>query len=57
MELSFSYGRALQDTALYNLERGGHANVDAVQKAFYHRAKMNSLARSGKYSESAESER
>jgi fructose-bisphosphate aldolase class I len=48
-ELSFSYGRALQQAAL-KAWNGDDANREAAQRAFYHRAKMNSLARSGKYS-------
>ncbi|MGH2725890.1 MAG: class I fructose-bisphosphate aldolase, partial [Actinomycetota bacterium] len=53
-ELSFSYGRALQAPTL-KAWKGEPANVDAGQRAFYHRAKMNSLARSGKYSDDMES--
>ncbi|HLW16883.1 MAG TPA: class I fructose-bisphosphate aldolase [Actinomycetota bacterium] len=52
-ELSFSYGRALQAAAL-DAWKGDPSNFDAGQKAFSHRAKMNSLARSGKYDESME---
>ncbi|HMG27619.1 MAG TPA: class I fructose-bisphosphate aldolase [Acidimicrobiia bacterium] len=48
-ELSFSYGRALQ-AAAQQAWKGDTANRDAAQRAFYHRAKMNSLARYGKYS-------
>jgi fructose-bisphosphate aldolase class I len=48
-ELSFSYGRALQQAALKSWS-GDDANREVAQRAFYHRAKMNSLARSGKYS-------
>jgi len=48
-ELSFSYGRALQQAAL-KAWKGADANREAAQRAYYHRAKMNSLARSGKYS-------
>src|ERR687884_1062480 len=40
-ELSFSYGRALQAPAL-KAWRGEAANVETAQRAFYHRAKMNS---------------
>src|SRR5436309_4822887 len=54
-ELSFSYGRALQAAAL-NAWRGEEANVQAAQEAFAHRAKMNSLARSGSYSPEMEKE-
>ena len=48
-ELSFSYGRALQ-AAAQQAWKGDAANRDAAQRAFYHRAKMNGLARFGKYS-------
>jgi fructose-bisphosphate aldolase, class I len=47
-QLSFSYGRALQAPAL-KAWGGDEANVDAGQRAFYHRAKMNGAARSGLY--------
>jgi fructose-bisphosphate aldolase, class I len=52
-ELSFSYGRALQAPTL-KAWKGEASNVEAGQRAFYHRAKMNSLARTGKYSEDME---
>ena len=45
-ELSFSYGRALQAPAL-KAWRGEAENVEAAQQAYYHRAKLNSAARSG----------
>jgi fructose-bisphosphate aldolase, class I len=48
-ELSFSYGRALQ-AAAQQAWKGSGANRDVAQRAFYHRAKMNSVARFGKYS-------
>jgi fructose-bisphosphate aldolase class I len=48
-EVSFSYARALQDPAL-KAWKGEPANVSLAQKIFYHRAKMNSAARSGSYS-------
>lgn len=52
-ELSFSYGRALQESALKAW--GGKAeNVKAAQDAFYKRARLNSLARSGTYEASQE---
>jgi fructose-bisphosphate aldolase, class I len=52
-ELSFSYARALQGQPMEIW--GGDVNkVQAAQKAFYHRAKMNSAARSGDYSEEME---
>jgi fructose-bisphosphate aldolase class I len=47
-QLSFSYGRALQAPAL-KAWGGEPANVEAGRRAFYHRAKMNSAARSGLY--------
>jgi fructose-bisphosphate aldolase, class I len=48
-ELSFSYGRALQ-AAAQQAWKGNVTNREAAQRAFYHRAKMNSLARFGKWS-------
>jgi fructose-bisphosphate aldolase, class I len=48
-ELSFSYGRALQATALR--EWGGEeANALAAQQVFTHRARCNGEARLGRYS-------
>ena len=52
-ELSFSYGRALQEAAL-KAWGGKSANVTAGQQAFFLRAKCNGAARSGKYSEAME---
>lgn len=52
-DLSFSYGRALQDTAL-KIWKGQEANAAAAQQAFLHRAKMNSLATLGQYSSAME---
>ena len=46
--LTFSYGRALQDSALKTWS-GNQANVKAAQEKLLHRAKMNSLAAQGKY--------
>jgi fructose-bisphosphate aldolase, class I len=47
-ELSFSYGRALQQTALRTW--GGRPdNVAAAQRALLRRAQLNGLARFGKY--------
>jgi fructose-bisphosphate aldolase, class I len=46
--LSFSYGRALQASAL-EAWRGDAANVEAGQQAFAHRARMNSLAVAGEW--------
>ncbi len=47
--LTFSYGRALQ-AAPQKAWSGKAENVAAAQAAFAHRAKMNSLAASGKWS-------
>jgi fructose-bisphosphate aldolase class I len=52
-ELSFSYARALQDLPMKTW-KGDSSNVEEAQRAFYHRAKMNSAARSGSYSEEME---
>jgi len=46
--LTFSYSRALQNPALKTW-RGQPGNVASAQRAFYHRARMNSLAAQGKY--------
>jgi len=48
-QLSFSYGRALQAPAL-KAWVGSAENVEAAQRAYLHRARMNGLARSGAYS-------
>jgi fructose-bisphosphate aldolase class I len=52
-ELSFSYGRALQDPVL-KAWRGDPSRVSAAQKAFHHRARCNGAARSGRYSKDME---
>jgi fructose-bisphosphate aldolase class I len=51
--LSFSYGRALQASAL-GAWGGDAANVDAGQDAFLHRARMNALAVAGDWSAGVE---
>ena len=51
--LTFSYSRALQAVAL-NTWRGSAANVAAAQKAFHHRARMNSLAAKGQWTAEVE---
>ena len=51
--LSFSYGRALQASAL-KAWQGNHENEEACSKAFAHRAKMNSLATKGMWSKEQE---
>lgn len=53
-ELSFSYGRALQQPALQAWS-GKAENGPAVQQAFYRRAKLNGLARHGEYRSEMES--
>ena len=54
-QLSFSYGRALQAPAL-KAWGGKEENVEAAQRAYYHRAKMNSAARTGMYAPEMEKE-
>jgi fructose-bisphosphate aldolase class I len=54
-QLSFSYGRALQAPALRAW--GGRAEtIEAGQRAYYHRAKMNGAARTGMYAPEMERE-
>lgn len=52
-ELSFSFGRAIQQPAL-SIWHGKETNVAEAQKALYHRASCNSAARRGEYSEKME---
>jgi fructose-bisphosphate aldolase class I len=47
-QLSFSYGRALQQSTL-DAWRGQPANVAAAQRTFLRRARLNGLARDGSY--------
>ena len=52
-ELSYSFGRALQASALQAW--GGKAdNKEAAQAAYAHRARCNGLARTGDYSDEVE---
>lgn len=51
--LTFSFGRALQDTALKTW-RGFPANVTAAQTALLHRARCNGFAVRGRYTEAIE---
>lgn len=51
--LTFSYGRALQDTAL-KAWGGKSENVAAGQRAFRHRAEMNTLAALGNWKQELE---
>jgi fructose-bisphosphate aldolase class I len=53
--ISFSYGRALQAPAL-KAWSGKDENVEAGQRAYYHRAKMNSAAQTGMYAPEMEKE-
>jgi fructose-bisphosphate aldolase, class I len=52
-ELSFSFGRALQAPVL-KAWKGDPAKVTEAQQAFHHRARCNSKARFGKYTEEME---
>src|SRR5438045_3857976 len=54
-QLSFSYGRALQAPAL-KAWSGKEGNVEAAQRAYYHRAKLNWAARPGMYAPEMEQE-
>jgi fructose-bisphosphate aldolase class I len=54
-KVSFSYGRALQAAAL-KAWSGQEGNVEAAQRAYYHRAKMNSAAQTGTYAPELERE-
>jgi fructose-bisphosphate aldolase, class I len=54
-QLTFSYGRALQDTAL-KAWGGSAAAFAAGQKEFARRAKLNGLATSGQYAAAMESQ-
>jgi fructose-bisphosphate aldolase class I len=51
--LSFSYGRALQQPAL-RAWAGKKENAPVAQKELYRRAKLNSMARRGKYTQEME---
>jgi fructose-bisphosphate aldolase class I len=52
-KVTFSYGRALQAAAL-KAWGGKSENVAAGQRAFTHRARMNSLAALGKWNQQLE---
>ncbi len=54
-ELSFSFGRALQEPVLETW-RGQEENIGRAQQAFYHRARCNKAARQGTYSSQMEAE-
>ena len=53
--ITFSYGRGLQATALKEFGKNQN-NIENIQKAFNHRAKMNGLSSKGKWSEDLEKE-
>jgi fructose-bisphosphate aldolase, class I len=54
-ELSFSFGRAIQEPAL-GIWHGEPANVIPAQKALYHRAKCDLAAHRGEYNAAVEAE-
>lgn len=54
-KLTFSYGRALQDSALKKWN-GKEENTVEAQRVFLHRAKMNGLATTGSYRKDMENE-
>ncbi|MBK6283680.1 MAG: fructose-bisphosphate aldolase class I [Draconibacterium sp.] len=54
-ELSFSFGRAIQQPAL-DIWNGNEKNVTEAQKALYHRAVCNLAARQGEYNSEMEKE-
>jgi len=51
--ITFSYGRGLQASALKEFGKS-QKNVENIQKAFNHRAKMNGLSSKGEWSENLE---
>ena len=53
--ITFSYGRGLQASALKEFGKN-QENVENIQKAFNHRAKMNGLSSKGKWTENLEKE-
>ena len=53
--ITFSYGRGLQASALKEFGKN-QENIESIQKAFNHRAKMNGLSSKGKWSENLEKE-
>jgi fructose-bisphosphate aldolase class I len=52
-QLSFSYGRALQDPTL-RAWRGAPGNLQEAQRLFFRRSRLNGLARDGQYSRDME---
>ena len=53
--ITFSYGRGLQASALKEFGKDQN-NLDNIQNAFSHRAKMNGLSSKGVWSEDLEKE-
>ncbi len=53
--ITFSYGRGLQASALKEFGKN-QENIENIQKAFNHRAKMNGLSSKGEWSEDLEKE-
>jgi len=53
--LSYSYARALQEQAMQTWH-GDAKQIPSAQKVFYHRAHLNSLAATGKYTPALEKE-
>ena len=53
--ITFSYGRGLQASALSEFGKN-QSNIEKIQKAFNHRAKMNGLSSKGEWSEDLEKE-
>ena len=53
--ITFSYGRGLQASALKEFGKN-QDNIENIQKAFNHRAKMNGLSSKGEWSENLEKE-
>ena len=53
--ITFSYGRGLQASALKEFGKN-QENIENIQKAFNHRAKMNGLSSKGEWSENLEKE-
>ena len=51
--ITFSYGRGLQASALKEFGNN-QDNVENIQRAFNHRAKMNGLSSKGEWSEDLE---
>ena len=51
--ITFSYGRGLQASALKEFGKN-QENIESIQKAFNHRAKMNGLSSKGEWSQNLE---